>query len=247
MKLDARMTLFMTLVGVFLTCLLVGNLIGGKLTYLHLFGRDWVISAGEIPFPLTFIITDLINEFYGRQTARRVTLLAFAMVGLAVVIIQIANQAAWFPPAYGPDWGKTNMTPFAFQNVFINAVTIQVASMFAFLTAQYVDIGAFFLIKRLTGNRFLWLRATGSTAISQLIDTIVIVSLAFGIQVVLWPPSVHRSAMPFDTLLSIIETSYLVKVSVAILVTPLLYGLHGLLERVWKLHPLPPDVASGDV
>jgi len=247
MKLDARMTLFMTLVGVFLTCLLVGNLIGGKLTYLHVFGRDWVISAGEIPFPLTFILTDLINEFYGRQTARRVTLLAFAMVGLTVLIIQIANQAAWFPPAYGPDWGKTNMTPFAFQNVFINAVTIQVASMFAFLTAQYVDIGAFFLIKRATGNRFLWLRATGSTAISQLIDTIVIVSLAFGLKVTLSPLHVGRSAMSFDTLTSIIITSYLVKVAVAVLVTPVIYGAHGLLERVWNLHPVPAEVEAGDI
>jgi len=239
--------LFMTLVGVFLTCLLVGNLIGGKLTFLHLFGRDWVISAGEIPFPLTFIITDLINEFYGRRTARRVTLLAFAMVGLAVLIIQIANQAAWFPPAYGPDWGKTNMTPFAFENVFMNAVTIQLASMVAFLTAQYVDIGAFFLIKKATGDRFLWLRATGSTALSQLIDTIVIVTLAFGITVSLSPFHVGRSAMPLDTLISIITTSYLVKVTVAILVTPLIYGAHGMLERVWKLKPLPADVAAGDL
>lgn len=248
MKLDARMTLFMTLVAVFLTCLLVGNLIGGKLTYVHAFGKDWIISVGEIPFPLTFIITDLINEFYGRKTARRVTLLAFAMIGLTVLIIQIANQAAWFPPAYtDPNWSKTNMTPFAFQNVFINAVTIQVASMFAFLTAQYVDIGAFFLIKRATGNRFLWLRATGSTALSQLIDTVVIVTLAFGIKVTLAPFHVGWGALSFDTLLSIIETSYIVKVIVAILVTPVIYGLHGLIERAWNLHPLPAEVAAGDV
>jgi queuosine precursor transporter len=236
MKLDARLTLFVTLVGVFLTCLLVGNLIGGKLTYLHVFGRDWVISVGEIPFPLTFVITDLINEFYGRRTARRVTLLGFAMIGLTIGFIQLANQAAWFPPAYtDPHWADSNMTPFAFQNVFINAVTIQLASMVAFLTAQYVDIGVFFLIKKLTGNRFLWLRATGSTAISQLIDTVVIITLAFG------------TKLDTDTLISIIVTSYVVKVTVAVLVTPIIYALHSLLERVWDLHPLPAEVAAGDV
>ena len=248
MKLDARLTLFMTLVGVFLTCLLVGNLIGGKLTYVHGFGRDWIISAGEIPFPLTFIITDLINEFYGRRAARRVSLLGFAMIGLTVLIIQVANQAAWFPPAYtDPNWADTNMTPFAFQNVFVNAVTIQCASMVAFLTSQYVDIGVFFVIKRLTGDRFLWLRATGSTAISQLIDTILVVSLAFGLTVSLDPLSIGRSAMPLDTLFSIIVTSYVVKVAVAVLVTPIIYAAHGLLERVWKLKPLPADAAAGDV
>ncbi len=247
MKLDRRMSLFVTLVGVFLTCLLVGNLIGGKLTYVHLFGRDWIISVGEIPFPLTFIITDLLNEFYGRKTARKVTLLGFAMIGLTVLIIQLANQAAWFPPAYtDPNWGASNMTPAAFDNVFMNAVTIQIASMFAFLTAQYVDIGVFFLIKTMTGNRFLWLRATGSTAISQLIDTFVIVWIAFGFDYG-GDSLVARSNMPVDVIFTIILTSYLVKVTVAVAITPILYGLHELLERVWKLAPLPPDVAAGDL
>jgi queuosine precursor transporter len=236
MKLDARLTLFMTLVGVFLTCLVVGNLIGGKLTYVNLFGRDWIISVGEIPFPLTFIITDLMNEFYGRRTARRVTLLGFAMIGLTIVVIQIANLAAWFPPAHtDPKWGDENMTPFAFTNVFVNALTIQIASMTAFLSAQYVDIGVFFLLKKLTGNRFLWLRATGSTAVSQLIDTVLVVSIAFG------------SKLDGDALLTIMITSYAVKVTVAVLVTPVLYGLHGMLERVWGLKPLPPEVAAGDL
>lgn len=229
MKLDARQTLFMWLVGVFLTCLILGNLIGGKLTYVELFGREWVISVGEIPFPLTFILTDLLNEFYGRKTARQVTLLGFAMTGLVILIIQLAALTPWFPPAYSPGWGVDNMTPAAFDNVFLNATWIQIASMVAFLTAQYVDISVFFLIKRLTGQRLLWLRATGSTAISQLIDTIVIMSIAFG------------GKLDGNTLFTLIVTSYLVKVTVAIAVTPLIYALHGLLERGWKLQPLPPE------
>jgi uncharacterized integral membrane protein (TIGR00697 family) len=230
MKLDARLMLFVTLVSVFLTCLILGNLIGGKLTYVNFLGRDWIISVGEIPFPLTFILTDIINEFYGRETARRVTLLGFAMTGLAIAIIRIADLAVWFP--------GSQMTPQAFDNVFLGATFIQIASMIAFLTAQYVDIGVFFLIKRLTGQRFLWLRATGSTAVSQLIDTIVILTIAFG---------PLGAGFDFSTLFSMITTSYIVKVIVAILVTPIIYGLHGLLERVWHLSPLPVEKRAGDV
>lgn len=232
MKLDARLTLFVTLVAVFLTCLILGNLIGGRLTYVTLFGRDWVVSVGEIPFPLTFILTDIINEFYGRATARKVTLLGFAMTGLAILIIRVADQARWFP--------GSQMTPEAFDNVFLNATFIQIASMVAFLTAQYVDIGVFFLLKRLTGQRLLWLRATGSTAVSQLIDTIVILGIAFG------PLGADFSG---DVLFSMIATSYLVKVIVAIGVTPIIYGIHELLERVWHLTPLAVEHGEreGDV
>jgi uncharacterized integral membrane protein (TIGR00697 family) len=236
MKLDARLTMFMTLVSVFLTCLLLGNLIGGKLTYVHFLGRDWVISVGEIPFPLTFILTDIINEFYGRKTARRVTLLGFAMTGLAIALVRIADLARWFP--------YSQMTPAAFDNVFLGATFIQIASMVAFLTAQYVDIGVFFLIKRLTGQRMLWLRATGSTAVSQLIDTVVILTIAFG------PPREWfgaGTAVPTSVLFTMITTSYIVKVLVAIGVTPIIYGLHGLIERVWHLQPLPVEDRAGDI
>lgn len=236
MKLDARLMLFMTLVTTFLTCLLVGNLIGGKLTHLELFGRDWTISVGEIPFPLTFILTDILNEFYGRKVARRVTLLGAGAIGLAILLIQVANQTPWLPDAYGPDWVKSgNMTPFGFDNVFMSAVTIQTASLVAFLLANYIDITVFFLIKKVTKERFLWLRATGSTAISQLIDTVVVVGIAFG------------SKLPQSVVIDIMITSYIVKVTVAVLVTPLIYGMHGLLEKAWHLQPLPAEAGSGDI
>ena len=236
MKLDARLMLFMTLVTTFLTCLLVGNLMGGKLTHLELFGRDWTISVGEIPFPLTFILTDILNEFYGRKVARRVTLLGAGAIGLAILLIQVADQTPWLPAAYGPDWGSSgNMTPAGFDNVFMSAVTIQFASLVAFLLANYIDITVFFLIKKVTKERFLWLRATGSTAVSQMIDTIVVVGIAFG------------SKLPRSVLIDIMITSYIVKVTVAVLVTPLIYGMHSLLERAWHLHPLPAEAASGDI
>ena len=93
----------------------------------------------------------------------------------------------------------------------------------------------FFVIKKLTGERLLWLRATGSTAVSQLIDTIVVVGIAFG------------PKLPGAVVLHIMITSYVVKVTVAVLVTPVIYALHRLLEKVWHLHALPVEAASGDI
>ena len=76
MKLDARLTLFVTLVAIFMTCLVVGDLIGGKVTSIELFGKEWPFSAGQLAFPVTFILTDILNEFYGRKVVRRVIMAA---------------------------------------------------------------------------------------------------------------------------------------------------------------------------
>src|SRR5512143_776752 len=91
-KLDARLNLFITLVAVFLTCLVVGDIVGGKLTSFELFGREWIYSVGQLAFPVTFILTDILNEFYGRKVVRRITYLAFFMVGLTFCIIYIAGS-----------------------------------------------------------------------------------------------------------------------------------------------------------
>lgn len=223
MKLDPRMTLFVYLVGVFLTCLLVGDLIGGKLTEIDVFGPR-TFSVGQLCFPITFVLTDIFNEFYGRQVARQVTFLAFLMVGIALAIINLAGLMPWAPFTTAADWAGVNAE--AFDRVFTSANRIQLSSMAAFLLAQLVDITVFFSIKKATGNRFLWLRATGSTAISQLIDTIVIMSLAFG------------HLMTFDQLTNVIISSYIIKLCWAVGMTPVIYGLHELLERVFKIPPL---------
>lgn len=223
MQLEPRMKLFVYLIGVFLTCLLVGDLIGGKLTEVHVFGVR-TFSVGQLCFPITFVLTDIFNEFYGRQIARQVTYLAFVMVGIALAVINLAALMPWAGFTQAADW--TGVTPDAFDRVFTNANRIQLSSMAAFLTAQLIDITVFFAIKKATGERFLWLRATGSTAISQLIDTIVIMSLAFG------------HLMTWDQLWNVIISSYVIKLCWAVGMTPVIYGLHELLERVFKIPPL---------
>jgi uncharacterized integral membrane protein (TIGR00697 family) len=232
-KLDARMTLFVTLVAIFMTCLVVGDLIGGKVTSVTVFGREWPFSAGQLAFPVTFILTDILNEFYGRKVARRVTLLAFCMVGMTLAIIAIAGQLGWAAMTRDPSW--TGVTPREFDIVFTQAMWIQISSMFAFLIGNLIDIAVFFLLKRITGNRMLWLRATGSTAISQLMDTVIINALV-------WGPKITP-----EEYVSFVIGSYVVKLSVAVLVTPLIYALHAVIEKTFGIEPAPADVASADI
>lgn len=232
-KLDARLNLFITLVAVFVTCLVVGDIIGGKLTSFELFGREWLYSVGQLAFPVTFILTDILNEFYGRKVVRRITFLALFMVGLTFGFIYLAGAMPWASPALDPTW--EGVRPSQFHAVFTQATEIQIASMIAFLISNLTDISVFFLIKKLTGNRMLWLRATGSTAVSQLIDTIVISAIVWG------------SKVTFDTYVSIVTTSYVIKLAAAILVTPVIYVLHELIEKKYGIPPAPAEVDSADI
>lgn len=233
MKLDAKLGLFITLIAMFMVCLVVGDLIGGKLTSFHLFGKEWVFSVGLLAFPVTFILTDILNEFYGKVVVRRITILAFFMVGMTLIILLSANAMPFWPRVLEGDW--TGVQPRDFDRVFTGSMRIQVASMFAFLIANLVDIWVFFLFKKLTGNKMLWLRATGSTAVSQLIDTIVINALVWG------------GKMTFDEYTTTVITSYAVKVTAAIAITPLIYGVHEIVEKIFKIPPAPPEVASADL
>src|SRR5688572_4273371 len=136
----------MTVVAVFVTCLVVGDLIGGKVTSISAFGREWPFSVGQLAFPVTFILTDILNEFYGRKVVRRVTFLAFAMVGLTFSIVYLADAMPWWSVTLTPDW--LGVTPREFDVVFTSATRIQLSSMAAFLVANLVDISVFFVIKR---------------------------------------------------------------------------------------------------
>jgi len=225
-KLDARLTLFVTLVATSMVCLVVGNLIGGKLTSFELFGREWVTSAGNLAFPITFVLTDILNEFYGKTVVRRVTLISFAMGGLMILVIAAADALPWYPTATRSDWGAMN--PEAFERVFTQATRIKLASMAAFLIGTLIDISIFFMLKRMTGDRALWLRATGSTVVSQLIDTVVVTALAF------------YEHLTFEQYVTAVTSGYVIKLCIAIAITPLLYALHALLENTFKIHPAPP-------
>jgi len=222
-KLDARLMLFVFLAGLFITALLVGDIIGGKLYQLELGSTKLTISVGMIPFPIVFLLTDLINEFYGKRAAQYLTLVGFVMALLTIAILTIASQVPFAPFTQAADW--TGFDQASFDRIFTGSRWMLFSSTVAYLVAQLIDIGVFHFVKRKLGDRMLWLRATGSTVVSQLVDTFVILLVAFGGQ------------LSFETLISLMITSYSVKVVIAIALTPLIYAGHALVERGLGLEP----------
>lgn len=178
----------------------------------------------------TFVITDLLNEFYGKKAARFVTLVGFAMALVAFGIIQVAIEVPWAPFTLEASWTATNQA--SFDNVFAGSKRILFASMVAYLIAQFLDIGVFHLLKRLSHNRYLWLRATGSTVVSQLVDTIIV-------QVIAWV-----GVMPLLDIAWLCVNSYAIKLLVAIGLTPVIYAGHALLERRLGLRAVQVDEAG---
>lgn len=229
MNLDTRIRLFVVLAGVFVTSLVVGDIIGVKLFEVKLGPLVAVMSAGMLPFPVTFILTDILNEFYGKKAARFITLVGFGMALFAFTVIYLAMGMEWAPLTRGPDF--TGTVESSFNNVFGGSQRILVASMVAYLIGQFSDIAIFNLLKRLSHNRLLWLRATGSTVVSQFIDTVVVQTIAW------------TGVLPVAVITQIVFTSYAVKLLVAVGLTPLIYAGHALVERWLGLKPvmLGPD------
>lgn len=227
------MGLLVVLAGIFVVSLVVGDIIGGKLVEVSLFERVFTVSVGMIPFPITFLLTDLLNEFYGKRAARFVTWVGFGMAVLAFGVISISVQLPFAPFTEAADY--TGVRKAAFDNVFAGSQRILVASMVAYLVAQFVDIGVFHALKRMSHNRLLWLRATGSTVVSQLIDTAVIQTVAW------W------GVLPLAQIFNIAGSSYLIKLMVAIGLTPVIYAGHRLLEDWMKLKPVVLDESGEPV
>jgi uncharacterized integral membrane protein (TIGR00697 family) len=226
-RLDRRAQFFVFLVAVFVTSLVVGDILGGKLTEAPLFGQMRIISVGMIPFPVTFLLTDLLNEFYGKKAARFVTIVGFFMALFTYVLILVSASLPWASLSREPSW--TGMTEVAFQSVFLSSQRILLASMVAYLFGQFLDIGVFHLLKRLTHNRLLWLRATGSTLVSQLVDTFVIQLLAWS------------GTLSVAKLLELVTTGYTIKIVAAVGLTPFIYAGHVLVQRVLGIAPVLLD------
>jgi uncharacterized integral membrane protein (TIGR00697 family) len=208
--------LYVILCAVFVTCLVVADLLGSRLFQVgpwSLFGLtlpSLQLSTGIIPFPVTFILTDLLNEFYGASGARFVTWVGFAMAVLTYGILYVAmglNTSANSP-----------ITQDAFVMVFANNVIV--ASLVAYLVGQFLDIWVFGWFKRQFGNRFLWLRGTGSTVVSQLVDSFLVTSIAFA------------GKLAWDDIVAIGINNYSVKFVVAIALTPLLYLGHAAIKTL---------------
>jgi len=209
---DKRIKLYTLLSGVFLSALILAEITGSKLIQLPITDAlVFTMTMGVIPFPVTFIVTDIINEYYGRRGIRYVTFTGMAMILFVLLLLQIdmAIPAASFSP----------VNDEAFTMVFRASGRIIVGSLTAYLIGQLIDISVFHYLRAKTGAKLLWLRATGSTIVSQLIDSFVVLFIAFS------------GTLAFDQIVSVGLTNYIYKFLIAVLITPLLYLVHRLIDR----------------
>ena len=230
--------LYLILSAVFLTNALVAEFAGVKIfslekllglmpAQLPFFGGqklDFNLSVGVVIWPLVFVVSDLINEYFGREGVRKISFITAGMIAWAFVIVLAGTEV---PPA--DFWlGLNNTDPagnsfdinYAYTSIFRAGMGIIVGSLAAFLVSQLIDAYAFHYLKKLTGSKKLWLRATGSTVISQLIDSFVILFIAFYL----------LGNWSMEQVLQVGLIQYTYKVTLAILLTPIIYLAHWVID-----------------
>lgn len=211
--------LYVYLGAIFVACLLLGDIIGGK-TISTALGP---ISVGIIPFPVTFLLTDVVNDFYGRKGATFLTWLGFFMALLAYVVLQVSTWLHADPSTY--------FTQPEFVKVFGGSAQLFIASIVAYLIGQILDIHVFQFWKALTQSKHLWLRATGSTILSQVIDTVTI-------NVIFWRWTASKD---WGWIGMKAGREYLIKLVVAIALTPAVYAVHAFVVKVMGIEPEPHE------
>jgi uncharacterized integral membrane protein (TIGR00697 family) len=202
--------IYVVLAGIFITNALVAELIGGKLIYI---GNN-VMSLGILPWPIVFITTDLINEYFGEKGVKKLSLITAALIAYTFILLLIGLNI----PAVK---GDGLITDDQFSAVFGQSMWIIVGSISAFLVSQLIDVTLFHFLKNRTGKKMLWLRSTGSTVISQLFDSFIVLGIAF------WLPGKING----ETFVTSAFTGYSVKLLIAIGLTPLIYLGHYLIDN----------------
>lgn len=221
-----KQQLYLVLSGIFLINALLAEVIGVKIFSVDkLLGLPGNLTAGVLIWPAVFITTDIINEYFGRAGVLRVSLLAVALLIYAFGVIYATTKlppAAFWLDANGTDpAGRPFDVNFAYQSVFRQGLGIIIGSLVAFSIGQFLDATIFQALRRLTRSRLIWLRATGSTLVSQLVDSFVVLFVAFYV----------FGNWTMEQVLSVANANYWYKFASALLLTPLLYLAHYLIDR----------------
>jgi uncharacterized integral membrane protein (TIGR00697 family) len=218
-----REWLFVFLAGFFITNAVTAELISNKLIDVpftfSFFGSEFgpfVTVVGVLPWPLVFICTDLINEFYGKKAIRRLSWITAALISYCFLMVTVA-LAIPANTAISPNTAND----FEFTKVFGQSQWVIVGSVCAFMFSQLLDATLFAWIKQKTGNKHIWLRSTGSTVVSQLIDSYIVIYIGF----------ILPGTLPLSAFWQIAPTNYLLKLIIAILLTPLIYLGHYAVRR----------------
>lgn len=233
---DRATVLFVGLAAFFCANAVLAEFIGVKIFALEptlgiaplhweLFGQSGTLdfTAGTVIWPIVFIMTDTINEYYGMRGVRMISWLAAGLVAygflFAYIAIHLAPASWWVGEAVSqgvPDYQA------AYSAIFGQGMWIIVGSLVAFLLSQMIDVKVFHRIRKHTGERHAWLRATGSTAVSQVFDSFVVLYIAFVIGPQNWP---------VDQFLAVGTVNYLYKLGMAVLLIPLIYAGRHVIER----------------
>lgn len=225
-SLNRSQWLFVFLAGLFVTNAVTAELISNKLIEIpiefNLFGGNFgpfVTIVGILPWPVVFLLTDLLNEFYGYKAVRKLSWITAILIAYCFLIVGLSME---IPAVNIP--GSNLSDDSAYNKVFGQAQMVIVGSICAFLVSQLLDASLFSWIKSKTGDRFIWLRSTGSTLVSQLIDSYIVLYIGF----------VLPGSLSFVDFMTIAPTNYVLKIIIAILLTPLIYLGHYLIKRYLK-------------
>lgn len=237
---DKSTKLFLILSGFFIANAMIAEFIGVKIFSLEdtvgierlelpLFGSNFSfhLTAGVLLWPVVFIMTDIINEYYGSKGVKFLSYLTVTLI--AYSFLMFSGAIGLKPSEYFTIGNDIDNANNAFKGIFGQGLWIIIGSMVAFLIGQVLDVLVFHRIKKATGEKRIWLRATGSTLISQLVDSFVVLFIAFYIG-----RRLQEGQGDAWTLKQILVTgtgNYIYKFIVAIVLTPVIYLIHGVIER----------------
>jgi queuosine precursor transporter len=231
---DKPTKLFVFFTAFFVANALIAECIGGKIFSLEktlgfrpssftLFGQSglsFTLTCGVLLWPLEFVLTDIVNEFYGPKAIRRISYIAVALISYAYLMFFMAINTS--PADFWIVSSQTSGVPdmqAAFSGVYGQGMRIIIGSLVAFLVSQVVDVTIFHKIKKLTGEKHVWLRATGSTIVSQLVDSYIVLFIAFA------------GKFSWQQILAIGMVNYTYKFIMAIGLTPLIYLIEHRIEK----------------
>ena len=236
---DKKTSLFIVLSGIFLTNAIIAEMIGVKIFSLEAtLGYDPVafnilldsplsfnLTAGVIIWPVVFLTTDVINEYFGKKGVRKISFLTAGFIAYMFLVIYLVTHLVpasfWLDLNNMDDKGNPFNIDYAFRMIFRQGLGIIIGSLVAFLIAQLLDVFIFQKLRGLTGRKMIWLRATGSTLISQFFDSFVVLWIAFFI----------FGNWHIEQIVAVGIMNYMYKFVVAIVLTPLIYVAHYFIDN----------------
>ena len=225
---NKRNNIFFILSGIFITNAIIAEILGTKIFEFD-FILNFNMSVGVIIWPVVFITTDIINEYFGKKGIKKISYFTILLIIYVFIIIYMSTKLTpnnyWLNINSVDNHGNPFNIDYAYNIIFLQSTGIIIGSIIAFLIAQILDVIVFHKLKKMTKGKFIWLRATGSTLISQFIDSFVVLFIAF----YLLAP--NDKVWSLSQVFSVGFDNYTFKFIIAILITPLIYLAHYLIDN----------------